>query len=51
MSVTPSEFNFHDCEVAIGNAIRLTREQKRMTQVELGADRVGRESHRPHRGG
>lgn len=40
MSVTASEFNFHDCEVAIGNAIRLTREQKRMTQVELGA-RIG----------
>jgi transcriptional regulator with XRE-family HTH domain len=40
VSVTPNEFDFHDCEVALGNAIRLTREHKLMTQAELG-DRVG----------
>lgn len=38
--VTPGEFNFRDCEGALGNAIRLTREHKRMTQAELG-ERMG----------
>lgn len=40
MSVSPAEFNFHDCEVALGNAIRLAREHKGMTLAELGG-RIG----------
>jgi transcriptional regulator with XRE-family HTH domain len=40
--VTPADFSFHECEVALGNAIRLAREHKGMTQAELG-ERVGSE--------
>jgi transcriptional regulator with XRE-family HTH domain len=40
MSLREKSFNFGDCEVALGRAIRLTREHKRMTQAEL-ADRIG----------
>jgi transcriptional regulator with XRE-family HTH domain len=40
MSMTPAEFTLHDCEVALGNAIRLAREHKGITQAELGA-RIG----------
>jgi transcriptional regulator with XRE-family HTH domain len=40
MSMTPGEFSLHDCEAALGKAIRLAREHKGMTQAELGA-RIG----------
>jgi len=41
MSLT-SEFNSHDCQVAIGRAVRLTRETKHLAQAEL-AERIGLE--------
>ena len=40
MPMTPAEFSLHDCEAALGNAIRLAREHKGMNQAELGA-RIG----------
>ena len=43
--MTPSELNFHDCEVALGNAIRLLREHKGLTRAELG-ERIGMEEKR-----
>lgn len=38
--MSEESFNLRDCEVALGRAIRLAREHKRMTQAEL-ADRIG----------
>ena len=40
MSLTSVEFNSHNCQVALGRAVRLTRENKHLTQAEL-ADRIG----------
>jgi transcriptional regulator with XRE-family HTH domain len=37
-----AEFNAHDCQVALGHAVRLTRETKHLTQAEL-AERIGLE--------
>jgi len=42
VSVNAGELNFHECEVALGRAIRLAREHKGMTQAEL-AERSGRD--------
>lgn len=39
MSLT-SGFNSHDCQVALGQAVRLTRQNKHLTQAEL-AERIG----------
>ncbi|HET7455214.1 MAG TPA: helix-turn-helix transcriptional regulator [Solirubrobacterales bacterium] len=38
--MTSGEFNFNECAVALGNAIRLTRQHKGMTQAEL-SERLG----------
>jgi transcriptional regulator with XRE-family HTH domain len=35
-----AEFSLHDCQVALGRAVRLTRENKHLTQAEL-AERIG----------
>jgi transcriptional regulator with XRE-family HTH domain len=40
VSLTSAEFNFQDCQVALGRAVRLTRENKHLTQAEL-AERIG----------
>jgi DNA-binding XRE family transcriptional regulator len=40
VSLTSVEFNSEDCQVALGCAVRLTRENKHLTQAEL-AGRIG----------
>ncbi|HET9154283.1 MAG TPA: helix-turn-helix transcriptional regulator [Solirubrobacterales bacterium] len=40
MSLSEKPFDLGECEVALGRAIRLAREHKRMTEAEL-ADRLG----------
>jgi len=40
VSLTSVEFNFQNCQVALGRAVRLSRENKHLTQAEL-AERIG----------
>jgi len=40
MSLSEESFNLSECKAALGRAIRLAREHKRITEAEL-ADRMG----------